>query len=291
MMRWLLSLTLLTVTTAVADDVLDFPIYPGATLVEQSDDESARAYDFVLSPVEKIRRELKIENVLRVSARRSSRTYQLPSSASLSAVIAHYAEVLPVADVRFQCRGRDCGRSNQWANQVFGLPILYGPDAQQYYVAGEADGDLVSVYLIQRGNRRIYAHLVRLTPDDQVEVVANERLVQQLTSQGHTVVRGVTPARDGRLDTAALSRLSELGRAIASLRTDAVVVVCHLYDPGALDAQLERSSECAEAARAALAEGGGDVEFIAFGAGPLLPREAENRSRIELVTPHRLHRE
>ena len=74
-------------------------------------------------------------------------------------------------DVVFDCRGLDCGFSNVWANQLLGVPQLYGRDTEQYYttVSFNADGQayVLSVYTVQRGNRRVYqlADLVAVAGD------------------------------------------------------------------------------------------------------------------------------
>ncbi len=286
----IITLLLLGAFASAHADPLAFPPYPRAEVVERAEDVAAREYTFAMAPVEKIRRELKIENVVKVLAKRRSVTHLLPDGTSLEAAIGHYDALLASANVRFRCRGRDCGGSSQWANQIFGVSLLYGPDANQFYLAGEQAGELVSVYVVQRGNRRIYAHLVVLTPDEAVAVTPNQRLVQALTGTGHVVVRGIVPARNGELSTADLRRLSDIGAALQPVRNNAIYVVCHLYAPGDIDALLARAQTCAETAALALAERT-DAKFLPFAAGPMLPREAENHSRIELVLPHRQERD
>ena len=285
-----LTVMLLALSPLVAAEPLDYPAYPRAEVVSSSADDAAQSYDFVLSPVEKIRRELKIENAVHVVARRRSVTYVLPRGASLDDAIEHFEGLVPSNDVRYRCRGRDCGRSNEWANQIFGEPLLYGPDSRQFYLAGEAGEELVSVYIVQRGNRRVYAHLSVLTPEGAVAIPANERLVQALTGTGHVVVRGVAPDRSGNIVDADRQRLVEIGRALDHVRDDVIYVVCHLYAPGNVERLVERAQACADAATTALGEDSA-AQFSGFAAGPMLPRAAENHSRIELVMPHRQNRD
>ena len=74
-------------------------------------------------------------------------------------------------DVVFDCSGLDCGFSNVWANQLLGVPQLYGRDTDQYYttVSFTVDGQayVLSVYTVQRGNRRVYqlADLIAVAGD------------------------------------------------------------------------------------------------------------------------------
>ncbi|WP_428243684.1 DUF4892 domain-containing protein [Gynuella sp.] len=72
-----------------------------------------------------------------------------------------FSQVLPYnADVIFDCRGLDCGVSNVWANQLFGVSQLYGRDTEQDYTTVSFVLDkqpyILSVYTVQRGNRRVY---------------------------------------------------------------------------------------------------------------------------------------
>ncbi len=278
-----------TMTPASADP-LAFPTYPRATVVEEHADAEAEEYEFVLSPVEKIRRELKIERSLHVTAKRRSVTYEMPRGTSLEAVIEHFESVLPAGQIRFRCLGRDCGRSNQWANQVFGIPVLYGPDAYQFYLAGEDAGALVSVYVIKRGNRRVYAHLQVLQPEREVAVAVDQRLLKALTGNGHAIVRGVTPTRSGEITAEDRAHLSKIGGALNEMQADAIYVVCHLYAPGDVERLIQRSGACAEAAAEALAAES-SASFKPFAAGPMMPRQNESHSRIELVVPHRQNRD
>ena len=260
------------------------PAYPGATVIAASEDEVATTHEFITSPVEKIRRELKIEQMLRVTARARAATFEAPQGTPLGELIEHYDLALK-DDRLFECRGRDCGRSNQWANQVFGQPLLYGPDANQYYVAARRGNRLLSIYLVQRGNRRLYVHLQELTTSDDVAVNADARLVERLTGRGHARIQGVSPNPLGQLGDDDLERLRAVGRRISVLQRSTVYVVCHLYGPGDIDALVTSAGECAESATAALQTEGGP-QLKPFAAGPLLPRGDGNRSRIELVMPH-----
>ena len=270
-------------------DPIDFPRYPRAEIISFSSDAEPREHEFIVSHVEKIRRDLKVADEVRVNARETVAIYQIPAETPLETVIAHYRKVVAVNDVRFSCRGRDCGRSAQWANQVFGQAILYGPDADQFYLAGQRAEGLVSLYVIERGNRRVLVMIRLLATGDSVAASSGLRMVQTLGSQGHVVVKGATPAVSGTLPAKTVEVLQDIGRHLGTLRKETIYVVCHLYAPGPAEATIKRSSACAEAATLALkgeGETAGGPTLVPFGAGPLLPRE-ERLGRIELVLPHR----
>ena len=129
-----------------------------------------------------------------------------------------------------------------------------------------------------------------MAPEGAVAIPANERLVQALTGTGHVVVRGVAPDRSGNIVDADRQRLVKIGRALDHVRDDVIYVVCHLYAPGNVERLVERAQACADAATTALGEDSA-AQFSGFAAGPMLPRAAENHSRIELVMPHRQNRD
>ena len=266
--------------------------FPRAWIVayEREDDFAPR--EFVVSAVEKIRRELRIERKLRLEATVLRVTYQVPAGTPLEEVVAHYQETLG-ADALFTCRGRDCGRSNGWANQVFRQAILYGPEANQFYIAADRDGELVSAYVIERGNRRIYAHVEALHPRELVEVAANATLVEDLAGKGFVALEQVRPRRDGSIPPAGLAALDAVAPRLRTFERLTLYVVCHLHGPEDADALLASSATCARTAQERLQAGlagAAAPELVPFGAGPLLPRPAGAAARIELVLPHRQHR-
>ena len=275
-----------------AADLDGLPRFPRAWIVayEREDDFAPR--EFVVSAVEKIRRELRIERKLRLEATVLRVTYQVPVGTPLDEVVAHYQEALGPSAL-FTCRGRDCGRSNGWANQVFGQAILYGPEANQFYIAADRGGELVSAYVIERGNRRIYAHVEALRPRELVVVAANVTLVEDLAGKGFVALEQVRPRRDGSIPQAGLAALDAVAPRLRTFERLTLYVVCHLYGPEDAGVLLTNSAACARTARERLQAGltgAAAPELVPFGAGPLLPRPNGAAARIELVLPHRQHR-
>ncbi|MCY4343490.1 MAG: DUF4892 domain-containing protein [Gammaproteobacteria bacterium] len=267
--------------------------FPRAWIIAHESQDELAPQEFIVSAVEKIRRELHIERKLRIDATAVRVTYRIPAGVPLREVIAHYEKALG-ANALFSCRGRDCGRSNGWANQVFGQAILFGPEANQFYIAADVNGELVSTYVIERGNRRIYAHVEILQPSKAVEAVTNAELTEQLAGNGFVALAGVRPRRDGSIPDDGLAKLRSLSARLRIFERLTVYVVCHLHGPEDTALMLERSTACAEAARDALGEGidaSAGPNLIPFGAGPLLPRAGGAVARIELVLPHRQQRD
>lgn len=270
-------------------------------IVDYQRETEAQPREFVTSRVDRIRRDLRIEDELRVEAALESAIYRIPDGLRVSDVVDHYRQELSSAgseaQALFECEGRSCGRSNDWANQVFGEAILYGPDKNQHYAALDWQGRLLSLYVIERGNRRVYAYLRVLDPSSDVEVAPNAQLVERLGQRGWVVIEGVTPDTHGRLDDGSLAALGSIAPELARVAGDDVYLVCHLRSaaqvPGSPDVLLAPSQHCAESAIEQLRGDAstGQLRLHPFGAGALLPRPGAPASRIELILPGALPHE
>ena len=269
--------------------------YPGAWIVEYSPEKSVRSYEFVTGEVARIRREVRIDRSIRVSARLVRVTYRTPSGTRFDDVVEHYEAV--VGDlggrVDFRCRGQECGRSTLWANQVFGVKELAAPDPAQFYLATTIDGTslgladagsaaLVSVYVVQRPNRRVNAHVDFAVVAGDSSGGSAEDIVKALNSQGFAVVGAAAPNRSGELDEDAFKALDDLAPALTPFASR-IVVVCHLGSLDDPEQSRRRTEACAVRGSERLRAAG--VEAGAFGAGAFLPREGEFPDRLELVIP------
>lgn len=266
-------------------DPLGLARMPHSWIVDYELDESLLPREYALGRVDKTRRNVRVEHEVRTAASREWATYEMPAGTQPEEVIEHYLRVLDTEPL-FTCRGRDCGRSNLWANEIFKRAILYGPDANQFYFAGERDGALLALYVIERGNRRVYAHLEVLRPERQVAVEWNTEVLDRLAGEGMALIEGVTPDRLGNLDEAETALLESLTAGMDVFSGQTVYVVCHLYGQETAGKLIERSQECAEHAVEVLKTDAGP-DLVPFGAGPLLPRVGSG-PRLELVLPHRL---
>ncbi len=265
--------------------------YPGSRIVDYRRDSEVAPRRFVLSRVDRIRRELVVDDELHPDAALEALTYQTPEGSTPAEVAAHFRRQL-AGGVLFGCDGRACGRSADWANQVFEQATLYGLDRHQHYLAAQWRDGLVAVYVIERGNQRVYAHVRVLEPVAFEDTDPNRLLPQRLKAQGWAVIDGVRPGMDGTLDDGAGVVLSGLGqrlRAANDFGGRPIYVVCHLYGAAGAEVLLAASQRCARTGAQWLAamaqEGVGGPEFLPFGAGPLMPRAQFERARLELVVP------
>lgn len=255
--------------------------FPGSWIVAYSANAEQRSYEFVTGRVDRSRRDLRVDASRRLAAQLVRVTYQAPEGARLDDVVAHYRGLIAdrQAAIAFECEGRDCGRSTAWANGVFGVKELVAPDASQFYLAATFDDWLAAIYVVQRGNRRVYAH-VDLARGEQL-AERNTELADRLLRRGFAVLP-VAPDATGRLDGPALAALDEIAAQLADVGERPLAVVCHL--DGAAEFSITPSQACAEQAAERLRAAGLDV--AGFGGGALLPRPGAAARRLELVLPN-----
>ena len=275
-----------------AQDPAGLERFPRSYIVEYEEVAESLPYQFVTAPVDKIRQDLRIEGA-RVSGPLQRVTYRIPDGEQLDAIVDHYREILKAAGsgIVFACEGPDCGRSTIWAHDVFGIRFLVAPPRSQAYLAAPVTIDgvakLVAVYAVQRGNRRLYAHVEVVVPDDEVVFDTNRTLADTLARTGSAVIDGVVPDAVGALTAGEISDIEAVAATLGTFGRETIHVVCHLYGSGSVD-ELKRASErCATTAAEVLQRVGG-VAAEAHGLGPLGPQEGLAKARVELVLPYRL---
>jgi hypothetical protein len=107
----------------------------------------------------------------------SRTTWQLDDGFTAGEAFDWYQQQLAVdAELLFECQGRSCGSSAQWANRVFGERVLYGHDERQRYGVWRLQRDdvnwFVVLYAVDRANRRHFLRMdtLRQTPTEQIAV-------------------------------------------------------------------------------------------------------------------------
>lgn len=149
----------------------------------------------------------------------TSITYELSAShytmnSAWADVQAYYAS--QNATLIHECLNFDCGSSNAWANERFKVKQLYGSDSAQRYQVWQLNEprSFVSVYLVQRGNKRIYAHIEKLVPTDASVRVAPSAAVysRRLYSTERLVLSDITFANG--LPSFDREQLEQIARAL-----------------------------------------------------------------------------
>lgn len=123
----------------------------------------------LFSPVREVNNEIRSASLARLPVKGTGQLFRISDGANREEARDHYMRQLQArgAQILFECSGRGCGRSNVWANQVFGQSTLYGRDSNQdYMVAGSVDENgmpsLTVVYTVTRGNQREYVWVEQL---------------------------------------------------------------------------------------------------------------------------------
>lgn len=267
--------------------------FPGAEIVDYRTPGTTN-YRLALDRMQRVNGRVSAGREERVNGTLTRITYRIPEGYSGADVFAHYsAQMLASGPELYRCQGRGCGSSSFWANDVFENRILYGPEAEQYYIAstlGSAEQRVsayLALYVITRGNRRVYAHLdiielPNLVSDSRTR--SPQALALHLQQQGSLTLQGIGfDARDQFQDDGGFSVLLDTLRNSPLIK---VYIVAHLGGEGALEDLLARSTQRAQSlASALIAAGIIETRVLAQGVGPLAPAclQGPCAERVEIV--------
>ena len=259
--------------------------------VEYSEDVN---YRLVLGSLQRTRGQVVPENSERIRGNVTRITYEVSGEFTGADVYQYYLDQIDEVNYTqlFACEGRACGSSNYWANDIFRNRILYGPERNQYYLAIRAGAGLetdpsIALYIITRGNRRLYAYLeiveaAREPSRDDVSDI--DRLTKSLQERGSVAMSGVSfGADDSLISEGELGLMVELMNQVPSLQ---IYLVAHLRAVGSVIELLTRSLARAKLLRQVMIDRGIDASRIsAQGVGPLAPVCVGSacEQRVELV--------
>jgi len=259
--------------------------------VEYSEDVN---YRFVLGSLQRTRGQVVPEDSERIRGNVTKITYEISQEFTGADVYQYYLDQIDENNYTqlFTCEGRACGSSNYWANDIFRNRILYGPERNQYYLAIRAGAGLatdpsIALYIITRGNRRLYAYLeiIEIGRGPSSDAGSDiDRLTRSLQQRGSVVMSGVSFGSDDSLvSEGELELMVELMNQDPSLQ---IYLVAHLRTGGSVAELLSRSLARANLLRQAMIDRGIDASRIsAQGVGPLAPVCVGGAcdQRIELV--------
>lgn len=251
-------------------------------------------YRFVLGSLQRTRGHVEPENSERLRGSVTKITYEISQEFTGADVHAFYLEQISEKGYAqlFSCEGRACGSSNFWANDIFKNRILYGPERNQYYLALRTGAGLetdsrIALYIITRGNRRLYAYVeIVEVPGEQSTANTSgvASLTQTLRDQGRIILSGVEfDINDRLVQQGNLDLIVDLLNQDASMQ---IYLVAHLREGGPIESLMSRSLVRASSLRQELINRGIDGSRIsAQGVGPLAPACAATNceSRVEAV--------
>ena len=267
--------------------------YIGSTIINYG--SISGSYDFIYASVDKIKRDVSFESSVRVTGTGVRITYEMPRGVSRDDAAQWFTDQLDElkATLLFKCDGPDCGRATIWASQVFRLRDLSAPDREQSYAAyvlnSESSQELVALYVVERGNKRVIAHIELVRSNDVVDFDENRGFADVLTATGFAVINDVEPSRDGSFDSTEVSVIASIAGMMSSIVARDIYVVCHIHAAGSAEKLIESSQKCAETVSEQLAEVS-SVKSMSMGVGPLFPSEGQKQSRVEVVIPSLMRR-
>ncbi len=276
----------------------DLPVqnYHNASVIFQSNAETDE-YVLALGSYKKIAGNWRVDRQQRLSGMLARYTLELPEGHSANNGFDFYLDQLQNFNFRelFHCKSRDCGTSNSWANNHFKIQQLYGLDQFQQYGAYEvttADDKpyYVSLYAVQRGNKRVYLQLDVLHVDKIIELgIASspESIIKSLDANGYYVFPDLV-AEDAKGSTNIQIKQAHL-QALVDVLTQRsswkIALVGHDYAPVVLAQQQRDSRLYADQLKAALQEKGiVAARMDTYGIGSLAPAgRGDRNARVEVV--------
>ncbi|MBU2711632.1 DUF4892 domain-containing protein [Zooshikella harenae] len=173
--------------------------YPNAK-IEHEEQRDVANHQIVLSAVRKVDGLLRTDKELWLDGTLHRVVYQIPTGHSNKDAFNYFVEQISKSGstVLFRCEERRCGSSNMWANQVFEVARLYGPDREQYYLVAKHFEQqqlyYIALYTIRRGNRRVYAMVETFKPKQkpaEQSLINADALLSQLNEEGFADVFGI----------------------------------------------------------------------------------------------------
>lgn len=262
-------------------------LFAGARVMYETQSKDAH-YLLVLSPPKKVNSEWVFERSERIQGNVSERTLELPNNYSFQDVSDRLDRFFKGEQGRllFACSGLDCGSSNAWANEVFGIKQLYGLDPMQEYQVWELSQNdsyrYVISYLVQRGNRRTYLQLDMLIPISKAQSLAltadPKSVLNLLLSDGYYVVPGDVQ------NLQANAHVRVLAAALKMRPMQKFAIVGHSYAARKPEQRREQSLALAKQLLDQLkALGVREGQLITEGVGALAPQRKSGQQRLELV--------
>lgn len=278
-------------TTTDVKGAIDFNLlkrYPQSHVVMFEEFPDRQQHILILGALKKIKNVLAPKKSQRIDGSLTRITYRIPDGVPGIDVFEYFrSQIVAAGKILFNCKQRQCGSSNYWANTVFKRAELYGPEENQYLLVGEIHKDnrhfITTVYVIRRGNRKMYVHL-EIIEADLMESLEPESMLSELQANGFVNLENLKfdPANQLIDDPAVIDKLVKLFQIDSSLR---VHIVAHAEDQGDLASATLISEQRAEQLLTKLVESGVTVgRLTAHGVGPLAPAKRLSANRITLVS-------
>ncbi len=263
--------------------------FPGQRVV-YTEENKHTVYRLALSPLKKINGEWVSEQESLVLGSIKRQTVELGRPYGLASAWLQVQSVFAEqnATLVYSCEAMSCGSSNAWANERFGVKQLYGLDLSQFYQVWElyhrGTKQIAVVYLVQRGNKRVYFQQDILTPKNQnIGFVPSEEVVAKAFYRDKQVEIDGLSFEQGNIRINEKYLVSYV-KAFNQQPFRPLIVVGHDYHPGDEAAQLQRSEAYAKAVRDALVKLGVQPKRMTVkGLGGLAPKAGTDHGRVVVL--------
>ena len=248
---------------------------------------------FVYGPVDKIKRQVFFEEMVRAHGKVSSVLIELTAGTDRRDLSDWFTNRVDQEGflTLYSCDGQDCGRATIWANEIFKVRELSAPNRNQAYVAVSIqDGNrqiLAYLYVVARGNRRVVAYLTQIDLGEPIRF--DDDIADRLMADG-MIQLPVPPKVNGNISDEDLETLARMASDFDVVSSHRVFVVCHMHGPGDPDEIIKSSELCAEKVAQVIAENS-TLNPTPIGIGPLVPINGRGVTRVELVVPGLLKRD
>lgn len=240
-------------------------------------------YRLVKSSLKKINGVWASGNERIVIGQLNRKTYELDSLLNFRQAKSELLKSLGDQAQAFSCLGLDCGSSNAWANEIFNIKQLYGLDNYQFYSVVDKANQVWVIYLVQRGNRRVYLQVDNLhltsRSSSQEDSISYDKILDALRGAGFWVFKSSTPF-DGIEEGQIEALVSGLNSLLAKSGESELWIVGHSSKPRAQSVSLRY----AEQTLAHLVRSGLNQSRVnAMGIGAMAPRKNTVSDRVEFV--------
>lgn len=237
-----------------------------------------------LERVERVNNRLVIDKELDIEGHVVDITYELGAREEYEPFMAALKTKMTEqnAELLFSCESRGCGSSGLWANTLFKVRELYGPNGTQVYFVVKLQGEVsryLSAYGIERGNRRQYVHIRMVELDiDQSQFQG----AQQLLTDGWMILP--VEFAGNRVSPESREGLREMAVRMQALDVSELAIIAHrpVTSGGTLADAITQSNARAVHVQALLKEAGLMIDH-AQGVGPLVAPGGLSPDRVEIV--------
>ena len=237
-----------------------------------------------LERVERVNNRLVIDKELDIEGHVVDITYELGAREEYEPFMTALKSTMTEqgAEILFSCESRGCGISGLWANTLFQVRELYGPNGTQVYFVVKLKGEIpryLSAYGIERGNRRQYVHIRLVEPDiDQSQFAG----AQELLADGRMILS--VEFAGNRVSPESRDVLREMAVRMQSLDASELAIVAYrpVTPGGTLADAITESNSRAVHVQSLLEEAGLMIDYVQ-GLGPLVAPGGLSPDRVEIV--------